>query len=104
MRPALVLVVALAAVSWSAILVRLCEAPALAIAFWRLLFATLATSLLALRRLGAGEVRRALGGGRAAAAGVLLAAHFASWIRSLELTRISSSVTCGSGILWGPGP
>jgi drug/metabolite transporter (DMT)-like permease len=92
MSPALVLAVALVAVSWSAILVRLCEAPALGIAFWRMLFATLATCLLSLRRLERADLRRALGGGRAAVAGIFLAAHFATWIRSLELTRISSSV------------
>lgn len=92
MTAALGLALALFAVSWSAILIRLCAAPALAIAFWRLLFATLGTLPLALRARERGEWRFAPLRGPVLLAGVLLAAHFACWIRSLDLTSVASSV------------
>jgi len=93
MTSVLGLALALLAVSWSAILIRLCAAPALGIAFFRLLFATAGTLPLALRRREA-ESRswRALVAPPVLAAGLLLAIHFAAWIRSLELTSVASSV------------
>ncbi len=94
-RPAdlVLLGVAVAAVSTSAPLVRQAAAPALVIAAWRnvLAAAVLVPFTMARRRtevaaLGACERRRI------ALAGVLLAAHFATWIPSLSLTSVASSV------------
>ncbi len=83
-------------VSTASILIRWLQAeavPSIAIAAWRLtLAALLLTPALALRRraelarLGAREWLLA------AAAGVFLAAHFATWIVSLEYTSVASSV------------
>jgi drug/metabolite transporter (DMT)-like permease len=78
------------AVSWAAILVRLADAPALAIAFWRLALATL---LLSGPAWWLSRTRRAAPGqGSVVAAGLLLALHFALWIGSLFLTSVASSV------------
>lgn len=90
--PALALLVAVFAVSWSGPLVRFTDAPALAVAAWRLLLSTafIAVVLLLRRerlpRLAGRDWMLAL------AAGVFLAAHFWSWIASLDYTTISSSV------------
>jgi drug/metabolite transporter (DMT)-like permease len=92
MSAVLGLSVALFAVSWSAILIRLCDAPALAIAFFRLLFATLGTLPLAMRARERRDFRPAALWSPALLAGALLAAHFAFWIRSLEMTSVASSV------------
>jgi drug/metabolite transporter (DMT)-like permease len=86
----LALTVAVVAVSWAAILVRLAEAPALAIAFWRLALATLMLSLPAWW-LSRGRPAAA-GHGMVLAAGLLLALHFGLWIGSLFLTSVASSV------------
>jgi drug/metabolite transporter (DMT)-like permease len=79
--------VAVAAVSTSAPLIREAAAPSLLLAVWR---TTLATGVLAPfarpGRTSATERRRT------AVAGVLLAAHFATWISSLSYTSVSSSV------------
>lgn len=96
-RPAYVgtaLALAVAAMSTAAILIRLVEAAGpLAIAFHRLGFATL---VLAPWALGwHRDELRALGArGLAALAliGVILGLHFASWITSLGLTTVASSV------------
>ncbi|GEJ56314.1 DMT family transporter [Anaeromyxobacter diazotrophicus] len=80
-------------VSWAAILVRLADAPALAVAAWRLVLAGAAALAFALLRrraeLGALD-RRALG--LLAGAGLALALHFATWVSSLRLTSVASSV------------
>ncbi len=81
------------AVSWAAILVRLADAAPLAVAAWRLLLAgaaTLAFALLRRRRELAALDRRALA--LLAGAGLALAVHFATWVSSLRLTSIASSV------------
>jgi drug/metabolite transporter (DMT)-like permease len=91
-----VLYVALAggvvAVSFSAIFIRLAHAPAMAMAFWRNLIATALIAPVAFvrhgpefRRLSRREVVVA------AASGVLLAAHFATWIPSLQYTTVAAS-------------
>ncbi len=92
-RDLVLIAVAVAAVSTSAPLIREAEAPALAIAFWRnaLAVAVLAPVSAARRRdeirsLG----RRPVGG--AVLAGLLLAAHFATWVPSLSFTTVASSV------------
>jgi len=92
MAAALALTIAVLAVSWSAILVRLCDAPALGIAFFRMLLATLATLPLALRARERDAGRGSLPAGAIVAAGLLLAAHFATWVSSLALTSVASSV------------
>lgn len=86
---AFALAAAVLAISWASILVRLCDAPSLAIAFWRVLIAT--ALLLPWGVKGGGPISRRTAG-LAAAAGVLLALHFATWIHSLSLTSVASSV------------
>jgi drug/metabolite transporter (DMT)-like permease len=85
--------VAVVAVSTSAPLIRQASAPALAIAMWRNVLATGVLAPYALvtarRELLALDRRsRRL----AALAGLLLAAHFATWIPSLSFTTVASSV------------
>ncbi len=87
------LAVAVAAVSTSAPLIREAAAPALAVAFWRNLLASgvLVPYALATRRrelAGLDRRTRRLG----IVAGLLLAAHFATWIPSLSFTSVASSV------------
>jgi drug/metabolite transporter (DMT)-like permease len=89
------LVVAVAAVSTSAPLVREAAAPALAVAFWRNGLASAGLVPAA----AAGRRRRAAGApvpraawGVAVAAGLLLGAHFAAWISSLSYTTVAASV------------
>lgn len=92
-RAAPALALGLFGVSWSAVLVRLAEAPAPSVAFWRLVFsvAILVPFLLAsgqhrqLRGLGAGE------GLLLAGAGAALGAHLTVWFLSLEYTSVASS-------------
>jgi len=81
------------AVSWAAILVRLADAPPLAIATWRLALAAAVTGAFALAFRRA-ELAALDGRARAllAGAGLALAVHFATWIASLRLTSVASSV------------
>jgi drug/metabolite transporter (DMT)-like permease len=90
--PFVVLAIALAGVSFGSIFVRLAAAPALAIALWRMTFAAAVVLPLGLaaRRPGAAADRRSLA--LAAAAGGMLALHFASWITSLQFTSVAVSV------------
>lgn len=92
-RVYLVLAAGVFVISWSAIFVRLADAPALSIAALRLTIAAAPVGALtalrhrpALVRLGSGA-RWALVG-----SGVALALHFATWIGSLGLTSVASSV------------
>src|SRR5438093_1614213 len=85
--------VAIAAVSTSAPLIREAQAPALAIAFWRNAFAVVVLAPVCavwrrgeIARLGPAPARGAL------LAGVLLSAHFATWVPSLSFTTVASSV------------
>lgn len=84
---------AVVAVSTSAILVRLSDAPSLVKACYRVLFMTLTVAPLLPRYLP--ELRdidpRDLG--FATLAGLALAAHFAAWFESLEWTTVAASVT-----------
>jgi drug/metabolite transporter (DMT)-like permease len=91
-RDLVLLAVAVGAVATSAPIIAATAAPALAIAFWRNAFGTLAIAPWAflrhrgeLRRLSRRELRLSLG------AGALLALHFGTWIPSLELTTVASS-------------
>jgi drug/metabolite transporter (DMT)-like permease len=86
------IIVAVGAVSTSGPLIAAAAAPALAIAFWRNGLAALVVLPFALirhrgelRGLSPREWRLAI------VAGVLLAAHFATWIPSLRYTTVASS-------------
>ncbi len=92
-RRLVVLGLGVAAISCAAVLVRLAEAPPIAVAAFRLVFASvvlLPVGFLYARsemtRLMQGEWRLL------AVAGVLLALHFALWIASLSYTTVASSV------------
>jgi len=92
--PAAALVVAILAVSTSAILVRWSGAPASVAAFYRVLFTVLLLAPLAASRHG--EALGSLGRRDALAAavtGVALAVHFAAWFQSIEWTSVAASVT-----------
>ena len=81
------------AISTASVLIRLAEAPALVVGAWRLSLAALLLSPWAwprLRRERAGLTRRDLL--LLGLAGVLLAVHFGTWITSLSLTTVASSV------------
>lgn len=88
-----VIILGITAVSFASILIRWCSAPALTIAFYRLLFASLFLGLFtgrqALREWRA-MPPRAFGLGMIS--GIALAAHFATWITSLFYTSVASSV------------
>ncbi|MDZ7269124.1 MAG: DMT family transporter [candidate division KSB1 bacterium] len=87
-----VLALGVLAVSFSAIFVRWCEAPALAIAFYRLFFAS--AFLILSTRGKAWRARQTLSLPAAAWAvlsGVMLAGHFVTWIASLSHTSVASS-------------
>jgi drug/metabolite transporter (DMT)-like permease len=90
----LALVVAVLAVSSSAPLIAYAAAPALAIAFWRNALATVALTPISLgpRR---GELRRVLRRRDALVfcvlAGVALAAHFATWMPSVQLGSVATA-------------
>ncbi|RPH68420.1 EamA/RhaT family transporter, partial [bacterium] len=100
----LALLTAILAVSTASIFIRFAqaEAPSLVIAALRLTFATLLLAPLALtrhrdelRNLSRGEI------GLMAVSGLFLAAHFATWISSLEYTSVASSVVfVSTGPLW----
>ncbi|MET8679211.1 DMT family transporter [Streptomyces sp. NPDC004647] len=86
------LAVAVSGISFSAPLVAATAAPALAIAFWRNAMAVGALSPFVLLRHRAelfGMGRKALL--LSAAAGALLALHFALWLPSLRMTSVASS-------------
>jgi drug/metabolite transporter (DMT)-like permease len=89
MSPLVVLIVAVLATTYAGPVVRLAAAPAIAIAFWRLVFVLPVTGGLALR-----EPRTLTRGmvGLLVLSGLLLAAHFWTWIASLRFTSVASSV------------
>jgi drug/metabolite transporter (DMT)-like permease len=92
--PNLVLLVSIVAVSTASVLIRLTDAPPLAIAAWRLGLSTLMLLPFFLSRGGVGKLR-AMGRGdllTLAGVGVVLAVHFATWITSLSFTSVASSV------------
>ncbi len=85
------LAVAVLAISWGSILVRLCDAPPLTIAFLRVAIASLLLAPPALYMRARRPRPDRAWGGAAAAAGLLLALHFATWVASLSFTSIASS-------------
>jgi drug/metabolite transporter (DMT)-like permease len=91
-RDVALLAVGVTAVSFSAVLVREADAPSFAIAFYRCAMASVVLVPLGLlrhreeyRRLTPTQWRLAL------ASGVVLAAHFATWISSLSFTTVAAS-------------
>ena len=78
------------AVGASAVFIRLAEAPALGIAFWRCALGALALlPLAAYNREGVPKGRDLWIG---CASGIALGAHFGTWIVSLEYTSVAASV------------
>jgi drug/metabolite transporter (DMT)-like permease len=92
--PLLVLVVAVAAMSWAGPLVKFATAPAAVVSAWRLVFSVAFIALvLAVRRTPAAAFRLTRKEWLlATAAGVFLALHFWTWIASLKFTTVASSV------------
>jgi drug/metabolite transporter (DMT)-like permease len=87
------LLVAVVAVSFGSILVRLADAPAAAVAFYRMAFAAALLAPVALRGgLGAWPALSRRSRLFVAASGLALALHFATWIASLTYTSVSASV------------
>ncbi|MFI1991302.1 DMT family transporter [Actinoplanes sp. NPDC020271] len=92
----LALVVAVLAVSSSGPLIAFASAPALAVAFWRNGLASVALTPVALGPRRA-EVRDAIRGSKRRAgvfcllAGLALAAHFATWMPSVQLGTVATS-------------
>jgi len=95
-------VIGVTATSFSAVLVRLADAPAFAIAFYRCAMAAAVLLPFALSRRG--QELRSLSRtqvGLAVLAGAFLAAHFATWIPSLSYTSVAaSSVLVTTQPLW----
>ena len=93
LRAKAVIPIGLVAISLASIFIKLCDAPSLIIAAYRLGLATLVLMLFTLprslrefRRLGWPEVLPSI------IAGVFLCFHFALWITSLKYTSVASSV------------
>lgn len=91
--PGLVILLAVIGVSWAAILVRWSAVDPFALAFWRL---TLSLTVIAAGLTLSGGWGRFFQVGLRelallAAAGVLLAFHFAAWFASLDYTTVASS-------------
>ncbi len=88
---ALLLVIAVAGVSFSGPLMAATAAPALAIALWRnALGAGVAASVLVARGLRSARVD-ACAWLTATLAGLALAVHFATWVPSLTMTSVASA-------------
>ncbi len=89
----LILAVGLCSISVSSVLIKLCDAPALVIASYRLTLAALFYGLLAFSRMRRpyGEVSGAQARW-AVFSGLFLSLHFIAWISSLEFTSVASSV------------
>jgi len=90
----ILLFIAVFAVSWASIFVRLSEAPALACAFWRVTFSTLIIASLSLskilndlRRLKSSDIIKLF------IPGFSLALHFGLWMESLFHTTVAISTT-----------
>ncbi|MEU4618702.1 DMT family transporter [Actinoplanes sp. NPDC023801] len=90
---ALALTVAVLAVSSSAPLIAFATAPALAIAFWRNSLATLVLTPIALgpRRAEVRGAARGRAGLLCVLAGLTLAAHFATWMPSVQLGSVATA-------------
>lgn len=89
----LLLFIAVVAVSWAAIFIKLTGAPPLATAFYRMSFATLFILPLALKK-SLPEILKIRGKTLIVSllSGIFLGFHFATWITSLDYTSIPNSV------------
>ena len=83
----------IAAVSFAAIFIRLCQAPPLAVAFYRMALAALVlVPLMVCRGFSQlANLKRAVMG-RAFLAGLFLAIHMGTWVTSLYFTSVASSM------------
>ncbi|SCL56095.1 Threonine/homoserine efflux transporter RhtA [Micromonospora citrea] len=95
------LALAVVAVSSSAPLVAFAAAPALAVAFWRNLLAAAVLGPYALGRRRAEFRSLTVGAGRreglyCVLSGVALAAHFATWMPSAQLTSVAAATALGA--------
>ncbi len=91
-RAFFILAIAILAVSMAAILVRVSDAPALIVAAYRMLFASIFLLPISLRALSKAKLNKEIIG-LAVLAGFFLAIHFATWISSLYFTSVAASVT-----------
>lgn len=92
-EPRLAIFFAVSAISVSSLFVRLCSAPPLIIATYRLLFTFAVMAVLSsirYRRMFTGLTRRDLM--LTALAGIFLSLHFVTWFESLRHTSVASSV------------
>jgi drug/metabolite transporter (DMT)-like permease len=83
-------IVGVLAVGASAVLIRLAEAPALGIAFWRCALGAIALLPLAAFNREGMPSGRVLAVG--AVSGIALGVHFGTWIASLQYTSVAASV------------
>jgi drug/metabolite transporter (DMT)-like permease len=92
--PVLVLVVAVAAMSWAGPLVKFATAPPQVVSAWRLVYSVAFIAVvLALRRTPLASFRLGMRQWMLAViAGLLLAVHFWAWVASLRYTTVASSV------------
>jgi drug/metabolite transporter (DMT)-like permease len=87
----ILLPIGMIAVSTASIFIKLCDAPALIIATYRMVFASLILMPYAFyKKTGKGWARDEMGW--LILSGVLLSLHFAFWIDSLKYTSVASSV------------
>lgn len=87
------LILGVLAVGPAAIFIRLADAPPITVAFYRMVFASIVIAVIVALRGGRdliGMDRRSCG--LSIVSGLLLAAHFASWITSLDHTSVANSV------------
>ena len=89
----LLLLTAVFSVSWAAVLIRLCDAPALVIAFYRMGIAAALLTPIVLCPYPA-ELKTLLSTGwkLSLLSGIFLGLHFALWVSSLFYTSVASSV------------
>lgn len=92
--PLIAIVVSIVAVSTASIIIKMSSSPPIAIAAYRMIFASLI--LFPIFLFGGGIEHLRIAGRRVVltllAVGVVLAVHFASWISSLSFTSVASSV------------
>jgi drug/metabolite transporter (DMT)-like permease len=91
LRIVVFLAVGVTAASQSGNLIRIGDAPAVSIAAWRLILASLV--LLPIAGRGLAQVRRLTAGewGLLALAGAVLAGHLSSWIAAVQLTTVANA-------------
>ena len=92
--PNLAILVSIFAVSTASILIKMSSAPPLSIASYRMLFSTMILSPYFFYTGGPSKIRKLglRGSLMLIIIGLILAVHFASWITSLNLTSVASSV------------